>query len=70
MTGDLYPDGVINVYDLILLRKELIEQKFSPFGDINNDRQVSVADLVMMNNHVIGKENFKIIKKGKPPKKI
>jgi arabinogalactan endo-1,4-beta-galactosidase len=69
MTGDLYPDGVINVYDLILLRKELIEQKFSPFGDINNDRQVSVADLVMMNNHVIGKEGFKVVKKGNPPKK-
>ena len=68
MTGDLYPDGVIDVFDMILLRKELIEQKFNHFGDVNDDRQMSVADLVMMKNHILGKEQFKITRKGEPPK--
>ena len=69
MTGDLYPDGVIDVYDMILMRKALIEKRKDRFADVNNDSEISVADLVSMKNHILGGEQFEIVRKGNPPKK-
>ena len=69
MTGDVYSDGVIDVFDMILMRKAIIEHKNDIFCDVNSDGNISVADLVTMKNHILGKEQFKIIKKGRPPKR-
>lgn len=68
MTGDVYSDGVIDVFDMILLRKALVENKRDIFCDVNADDNISVADLVTMKNHILGKEQFKIVKRGKAPK--
>lgn len=68
MTGDVYSDGVIDVFDMILMRKAIVENKNDIFCDVNSDGNISVADLVTMKNHIFGKEQFKIVKRGKPPK--
>ena len=38
-------------------------------GDINSDGDISIADLVAMEKYIHGKEDFKIVKRGNPPKK-
>lgn len=69
MTGDVYSDGIIDVFDMILLRKAIIEKKKDVFCDINSDGDISIADLVAMEKYIHGKEDFKIVKRGNPPKK-
>lgn len=69
MTGDVYADGVIDVYDMILLRKAVINNSKNIFCDVNGDKSISAADLVTMQNHILGKAHFKIEKRGEPPVK-
>ncbi len=66
MTGDVYPDGVIDAFDMVLLRKALVENKKDIFCDVNSDGDISISDLVTMNKYILYNEKFRIIKRGKP----
>ncbi len=59
--GDLNSDGKINVFDLIYMKKAVIDRSLisskSIFAaaDVNGDNEISIADLVLMQNHLLGR---------------
>lgn len=59
--GDLNGDGSVDVFDVIKLRKMLLQNmKGDPsweenFADINEDNEFGVADLVAMQNYLLGR---------------
>ena len=59
MRGDTNEDGVVDVYDLIRLRKGIIDMASGtgtvpPNSDVNGDGDTSVADLVCLQKHILG----------------
>lgn len=58
--GDLDYDGVVDTFDLIKMRKMLSSGEFPDRydinADINMDGRVTVADLVMLNRFLLGKD--------------
>ena len=56
--GDLNRDGSVDVFDIILCRKALTDmltgEEIRYYADINEDGELSVSDLVMLNNFVSG----------------
>lgn len=62
--GDVNVDGKVDVFDMIELRKGYIKGKLSegidPMrADINRDGKIGMADLVMLENYLLGKiDNF------------
>ncbi len=66
LNGDVNGDGVIDIFDMALLRNDIISGKNRISGDVNNDGNESVADLVSMNNYLIGKEKIEIHSHGTP----
>ena len=57
-SGDLNNDGKINVFDLILLRRQFVNGSFSAASDINDDGEYGVADLVKLHRCLLGREGF------------
>ena len=62
--GDVNVDGKVDVFDMIELRKGYINGKLSEGidsmrADINRDDKIGMADLVMLENYLLGKiDNF------------
>ncbi|MDE7364410.1 MAG: dockerin type I repeat-containing protein [Ruminococcus sp.] len=64
--GDINDDGRIDVFDFIELKKMITNGATQPIeshktykADVNYDGQVGMADLVMLNNYLLGKiDNF------------
>lgn len=64
--GDINDDGRIDVFDFIELKKMITNNTAQPIesykaykADVNHDEQVGMADLVMLNNYLLGKvDNF------------
>ena len=58
--GDTNQDGVVDVFDLIPLRKGIMavmagSGKAAPNSDVNGDNDVSIADLVTLKQFLLGK---------------
>lgn len=58
IAGDLNGDESVDVFDLVLMRKAVVEKSNDPIYDINHDDQVTVADLVALHNRLMGIERF------------
>lgn len=59
--GDVNRDGIVDVYDLILLRKTVIQlsstSDFPPMNsDVNGDGSVNIADVVSLQKFLLGDE--------------
>ena len=64
--GDLDKDNRVDTFDLILLRQYIINGITASEGDINDDGDVGVADLVKLERFLLGSENFNKTGKGTP----
>lgn len=55
--GDMNYDGRVNVFDFIKLRERFVrnDSEYVEAGDLNLDRKISVADLVVLQNFLLGK---------------
>ncbi len=53
-TGDLNSDGIINAFDLGLLKKRLLKGEETRAGDLNEDGSVSSVDVVALQKHLLG----------------
>ncbi|HRR77769.1 MAG TPA: glycosyl hydrolase 53 family protein [Ruminococcus sp.] len=53
--GDIDGDGLVNGFDLTLLRITVLEGGFSKAADFNRDGNVNVADVVSLNRFILGK---------------
>ena len=58
LTGDLNNDGKVNVFDMILLRRQLVSGEFTASSDINEDGEHGAADLVKFQRYMLGREEF------------
>ena len=58
VTGDLNSDGRFNVFDYILLRRALFDERSTAGGDINGDGEFSIADLVAYRGYLSGRSTF------------
>lgn len=58
--GDVDLNGIINVFDMIAMRKGYIDgfasDRASYAADVNADGKVSVADLVLLQNYLLGQD--------------
>lgn len=56
--GDVHEDGVIDAYDMITLRKYLLNGTDSEWdamrADVNGDGKVGIADMVMLQKYIMG----------------
>ena len=64
LPGDINLDGVIDVFDLIPLRRAILEMIANNVpapanSDINNDGDVNVADLVCLQRFILGADDLK-----------
>ena len=60
IAGDINSDGKIDSFDMVLARKALAgtpfeSQSASYASDVNNDGQFTVADVLLINNYILGK---------------
>ncbi len=66
-TCDLNDDGFVDGFDMVILRKRLVNGDTHKSCDTNNDGNVSAADLVSMNKYLVGKTEL-TMKHGGTPK--
>ena len=69
LAGDLNDDGRVDVFDYILLKRQLVERKSEPPADIDNDGECTVADVVKMRHYMLGKGGFVPEKRKAPAKR-
>lgn len=59
LTGDVNYDGIINIYDLVKLKKNILNNVALDYqtasSDINKDGQISVADIIILQKFLLGK---------------
>lgn len=53
--GDLNDDGYTDTFDVIKMRKIVVENEYSVLADLNHDQKVDADDLTMLNDYVLGK---------------
>lgn len=57
--GDLAKDKKINCFDMVLMRRLLIDTEYSDeekaLADLNGDAEISVADAVLMQGFILGR---------------
>ena len=56
--GDANGDGAVDVFDLVTMRKNVIDANYFPVCDVNGDDMMSVADLVTMEMFLLQNEPF------------
>ena len=66
LSGDMDGDGVIDSFDLLLLRRCLISQSKNEHGDINGDDSVNMADMVQLSRFLLGHKDVKLHQHGTP----
>lgn len=59
-TGDINGDRIVDSFDMVLLRRAVIQQTTNTEYDINNDGKVNIADLVVLKNFLINGEKYKV----------
>lgn len=57
-TGDLNADGSVDVFDLCILKKQMLHENRMHAGDINNDGDISPTDVVFLQKHLLLREKF------------
>ena len=63
--GDIYDDGIVDSFDLVYMRQMFLKyfndgnNNYAFNYDLNRDRSVSIADLVILNKFILG-ENVKL----------
>ncbi|MBR7085586.1 MAG: hypothetical protein IKI37_10490, partial [Oscillospiraceae bacterium] len=59
ITGDVNYDGIINIYDLVKLKKNILNGVALDYqtasSDINKDGQISVSDIIILQKFLLGK---------------
>ena len=56
MYGDLNGDGEVDVFDLALMKRQVLDGAVSMIADLNNDHQNNVLDLVILTKYLHGGE--------------
>jgi len=51
--GDLNADGEINILDIVLLVKWVLEEQYNVAGDLNNDEALNILDIVQLVNLIL-----------------
>src|SRR5437870_3142460 len=64
--GDLNADGVLDVFDLTVLRQHIrqvtpIAENLKPFADVNGDGFLNEDDAVALINIIVGKDAVKVL---------
>ena len=64
--GDLNGDGVLDVFDLTVLRQHIrqvmpIAENLKPFADVNGDGFINEDDAVALINMIVGKDAVKVL---------
>ncbi len=54
-TGDLNQDGIINAFDLGILKKLLLHGEGRRAGDLNEDGKLTAVDAVTLQKHLLGR---------------
>lgn len=54
--GDLNDDKYIDTFDVIEMRKLVIENEYSVLADLNHDEIVNADDLTLLSDYVLGKD--------------
>ena len=58
LRGDLNSDGIVNLFDLMILREYIITQNVPPEqyekANINGDGSIDIRDLLAMRNIILG----------------
>lgn len=69
ISGDLNGDGIVDVFDLVLMRKVILNSSISHaerrVSDLNGDADVNVADAVIMQKFVLNEGGITCVKEGK-----
>lgn len=60
VTGDINGDRIVDAFDMVLLRRAVIQQTTNTECDINNDGTVNIADLVVLRNFLINGEKYEV----------
>ena len=67
--GDLNNDGIVDVFDLVLMRKSVLNKKISHaerrVSDLNGDASIDVADAVIMQKFLLNESGITCIEEGK-----
>ncbi len=53
ISGDLDKNGTVNVFDMIQLRKAVLNGTYTKSGDMNSDGSINVSDLVLLGNQLL-----------------
>lgn len=53
LLGDVDFNGSLNVFDLIILKRMYIKNKQVPVSDLNGDENLSIEDVVLMQNYLL-----------------
>jgi len=59
LAGDLNDDGWVNIFDSIILRRQLVSGEYSAASDINGDGEYGIADLVKFHGYLLGRDDFR-----------
>lgn len=59
ITGDLNEDGLVNAYDLALMKRYLKNGKHHKHSDLNEDGMTSVSDAVTLQKYLLGRTEFR-----------
>jgi len=70
ITGDLNRDGIVDTFDLVFHRQQLINGNAGEDCDLNGDSAVNVADLTTMSLFLMGRGEFPVPSRGTPPNTI
>ena len=55
--GDLSGDYLVNIYDAILLIDLLFEEQYENLGDLNQDSNKDITDIVIMVQDILSGSN-------------
>ena len=63
LLGDINEDSIIDVFDVVAMRKALLRNEKSPQYDLNGDNKVGISDLVKLQKFILGSQDSDLKKK-------